>query len=91
MGSNNTNHRNYLSTLQSKDNFFKAQENRYFEYLKTHITTNSMVSNALNTLQKKLTQYKRSLEKLGLHFEVEMKRCKITGFQAWYLSTKKDY
>lgn len=92
MESIKTNQRtNNLSILQSKDNFFKRQEKLYFEYLKTHIATNSTVRNAVNILQKKLTRYKRSLEKRGLLFEVERKLCEITGFQEWCLSTKKDY
>ena len=79
-----------LSKQQSKDNYFKSQEKRYFEYLKTHTATNSMVSKALNIPQKNLTRYKRYFEKRGLLKEVCRKLCKLTGFRASYLSTNPD-
>lgn len=76
-----------LSKLQSKDSYFKAQEKQYFEYLKTNIATNSMVSKALNIPQKNLTRYKRYFEKRGLLKEVCRKLCRLTGFRASYLTT----
>lgn len=79
-----------LSKPQSKDNEFKAQEKRYFEYLKTHIATNSMASKALNIPQKNLTRFKRYFEKRGLLKEVCHKLCKLTGFRASYLTTNQD-
>lgn len=91
MDSNNTNHRPVnLSKQQSKDNDFKAQEKRYFEYLKNHIATNSMVSKALNIPQKNLTRYKRYFEKRGMLKELYRKFCKLTGFRASYLTTNPD-
>lgn len=88
MESNNTNHRPVnLSKQQSKDNDFKAQEKRYFEYLKTHTATNSIVSKTLNIPQKNLTRYKRYFEKKGLLKEVAKRKCRLTGFPAWYLTT----
>ncbi len=91
MKSKNTKHRPVnLSKLQSKDNDFKAQEKRYFEYLKTHIATNSMVSKSLNIPQKNLTRYKRYFEKRGMLKEVYRKFCKLTGFRASYLTTNPD-
>jgi hypothetical protein len=91
MDSNNTNHRPVnLSKQQSKDNDFKAQEKRYFEYLQNHIATNSMVSKSLNIPQKNLTRFKRYFEKRGMLQEVYRKFCKLTGFRASYLTTNPD-
>jgi hypothetical protein len=91
MESNNTNHRpENLSKLQNKDNNFKAQEKRYFEYLKIHIATNSMVTKATGIPQKNLTRYKREFEKKGILKEVYRKFCMLTGFRASYLTTNPD-
>ena len=79
---------------QNKDrlkDLFKTQEKTIFHYLQYHIATASMVSKYTGIPQKNICRYKRDLEQRGLLFEVEKKLCKISGFQACYLLTKKDY
>lgn len=69
------------------DNNYLNEQIRYFEYLKTNVATNSMVTEATGIKQKNLTRYKRTFQKLGLLSEVVQKRCLVTGFKAWYLTT----
>ena len=69
---------------------FANQSKRYFQYLQTHIATNSMVSKATGIPQKNLTRYKREFEKKGLLKEVCRKLCRLTGFRASYLTTNSD-
>jgi Cdc6-like AAA superfamily ATPase len=69
--------------------FIKAQTKIYFQYLQTHIATNSMVSKATGIPQKNLTRYKREFEDAGLLFEVYKGICKLTKFRATYLTTNK--
>lgn len=80
-----------LNTLQVKSKLKKlliSQERTIFKYLQKHTATASMVSKATGIPQKNITRYKRDLELRGLLYEVEKKLCKVTGFKAWYLSTK---
>lgn len=90
MSTTNTHSQSFNGLEQGKDTNFKAQEKRYFEYLKIHIATNSMVTNATGIPQKNLTRFKRDLEKQGLLYEIEKKLCKKTGFRAWYLTTNPE-
>ncbi len=69
--------------------FIKAQTKIYFQYLQTHIATNSMVSKATGIPQKNLTRYKREFEDAGLLFEVYKGICKHTKNRATYLTTNK--
>ena len=66
---------------------FANQSKRYFQYLQTHIATNSMVSKATGIPQKNICRYKADLEKKGLLKEVAKRKCRLTGFPAWYLTT----
>ncbi|MDW7691473.1 hypothetical protein R9C00_18000 [Flammeovirgaceae bacterium SG7u.111] len=72
---------------QGKDTYSTTQLKTIFLFLKEHVATASMVSAATGVPQKCITRYKRDLEKVGLLWEVEKKRCKETGFKAWYLTT----
>jgi hypothetical protein len=58
-----------------------------FQYLKIHVATASMVTDATGVPQKCITRYKRDLEKADMLWEIEKKVCKKTGFKAWYLTT----
>ncbi|MDI5899646.1 hypothetical protein, partial [Flavobacterium yafengii] len=66
------------------------QEKTIFHYLKNHTATASMVSKSTGIPQKCICRYKRDLELSGLLYEVVKKRCKLTGFKAWYLTTNPD-
>ena len=59
-----------------------------FEYLKKHIATASMVSDATGVPQKNICRYKRDLEKVGQLWEIAKTTCKKTGFKAWYITTE---
>jgi hypothetical protein len=61
-----------------------------FHYLQNHTATASMVSKATGIPQKCICRYKRDLEQSGLLNEVVKKRCKLTGFKAWYLTTNTN-
>lgn len=58
-----------------------------FNFLQNHTATASMISEATGIKQKNICRYKRKLQKSGLLWEVERSKCKITGRQAWYLTT----
>lgn len=71
-------------------NSFKVQKKIFFEYLKRHTATASMVAKVTGIPQKNITRYKREFEKTGLLKEVFKGNCKDTGFKAWYLSTNPE-
>lgn len=75
------------SERQGKDTIHTTQLQTIFTYLKTHIATASMVTEATGVPQKCITRYKRDLEKAGRLWEIEKSTCKQTGFKAWYLTT----
>ncbi len=58
-----------------------------FNFLQDNTATASMVSKACNIPQKNICRYKKDLEKKGLLKEVAKRKCRLTGFPAWYLST----
>ena len=62
-----------------------------FKYLENHIATASMVTKATGIPQKNICRYKRDLEKAGRLWEIEKKKCKETGFLAWYITTNPKY
>jgi len=68
----------------------RTQLKTIFGYLKNHTATASMVEAATGVKQKNICRYKKDLENQGLLYEVEKKLCKVTGFRAWYFSTKPD-
>lgn len=74
---------------QHKGNTPLTQLQTIFQYLKRHIATASMVSNATGIPQKNICRYKRDLEKANRLWEVKKRVCKLTGFKAWYLTTNK--
>ena len=65
----------------------KTQLQTILYYLQDHTSTASMISKATGIPQKNITRYKADLEKKGLLKEVIKRKCKVTGFSAWYLST----
>lgn len=72
---------------QHKDTKFNSQLQTIFHYLKEHVATASMVSDATGIPQKNICRYKRDLEQVGRLWEIEKKDCQLTGFKAWYLTT----
>ena len=82
---------NPLHKRQGKDNGFENQLKTIFHYLQNHIATASMITDATGVPQKNICRYKRDLEKAGKLYEVEKKKCKATGFKAWYITTNPDY
>lgn len=76
---------------QGKDTYFQTQLETIFHYLQKHIATASMVEAATGIPQKNICRYKRDLEKAGQLWEIEKKKCKKTGFKAWYLTSNPNY
>jgi hypothetical protein len=72
------------------DTIILNEQKRYFEYLKTNVATNSMVTEAIGILQKNLTRYKRTFEDAGLLYELYKGICKKTKRRATYLTTNPD-
>lgn len=70
-----------------KTNVKTTQLKTIFHYLHENTATASMVSKACNIPQKNICRYKKDLEKKGLLKEVAKRKCRLTGFPAWYLST----
>ena len=87
MRTHNTTPGKSLQSELDKDKTHYNQLQTIFLYLKDHVATASMVTEATGVPQKCITRYKRDLEKAGLLFEVEKKDCLKTGFKAWYLTT----
>lgn len=79
-----------LHDKQGKDKEFQSQLKTIFHYLQNHIATASMITKATGVPQKNITRYKRDLQEAGKLWEIEKKKCKATGFKAWYLSTNPD-
>ncbi len=75
---------------ESKDTTHVSEEQTIFYYLKEHVATASMVTEATGVKQKNICRYKRDLEKANMLWELERKACKQTGFKAWYLTTNPD-
>lgn len=71
--------------MNSKTN--KKQITTIFHYLQDHTATASMVSKETGIPQKNICRYKKDLEKKGLLKEVAKRKCRLTGFPAWYLTT----
>jgi hypothetical protein len=66
-----------------------AQLVKFFKYLQSHTVTASMASKAIRVPQKCLFRYKRLLEKNNHLQELYVGKCKLTGFDAAYLTTNK--
>jgi len=81
--------------LQFKSNnrfrYFESELQLLFQYLQNHIATASMITEATGIPQKNICRYKRQLEKAGKLWEVEKKKCRETGFEAWYITTNPTY
>lgn len=75
---------------KGKNKDFKSQLKTIFQFLKKHVATASMVSDATGVPQKNICRYKRDLEKAGRLWETSKNICKKTGFKAWYLTTNPD-
>lgn len=71
--------------------YFENELKAVFQYLQNHIATASMIAEATGIPQKNICRYKRQLEKAGKLWEVEKKKCKETGFAAWYITTNPMY
>lgn len=65
----------------------KTQLQTILYYLQDYTVTASMLSKATGIPQKNICRYKKDLEKKGLLKEVAKRKCKVTGFPAWYLTT----
>ena len=65
----------------------KTQEKIILTYLQDHTATASMASKATGLSQKNICRIKRNLEQRGLLREVAKRKCRLTGFPAWYLTT----
>ncbi len=72
---------------QGKSSHYTTQLKTIFCFLKEHVATASMVSDATGIPQKNICRYKRDLERSGLLWEVNKSKCKSTGFKAHYLTT----
>ena len=81
------NHKNSPHNRQGKDKTHTSQLKTIFHYLKQHVATASMITEATGVPQKCITRYKRDLEKAGRLWELKKAHCKLTGFKAWYLTT----
>ncbi len=76
----------YLRKKHKRSNT-ETQLKSVFRYLKEHTATVSMTSAATGIPEKNICRYKRKLEKKGLLWKVIRKKCQITNYPAWYLTT----
>lgn len=70
-----------------KTNVKTTQEKIIFQFLHENTATASMVSKSTGIPQKNICRIKRNLEQRGLLQEVAKRKCKVTGFSGWYLTT----
>lgn len=75
----------------SGDLFYDNQISVLYNYLQNNLVTASMAAKATGIPQKNICRYKRDLEKAGLLFEVEKRKCRETGHLAWYITTNLKY
>lgn len=78
-------------TGRCKNAVFGNQLKMLYQYLQDHIATTSMIAKATGIPQKNICRYKRDLEKAGLLWEVEKKKCRETGFKAWYITANSNF
>jgi hypothetical protein len=71
---------------KSKCKQFEAELKRVRKYLSTHTATSTMVAVALNIYRPNLCRHKGILKKEGVLIELYKATCKITGFEASYLT-----
>ena len=71
---------------KTKDTHFSNQLQSFYDCLKEHIMTCTMVSEFTGIPQKNCCRYKRDLEKAGLLWEVKYSRCPVTHFDAWFIT-----
>jgi hypothetical protein len=62
----------------------------FYEYLKEHTATCSMVAEATGIKQKNLCRYKKTLQDENLLWEVDFRKCTLTGFKAEWLTTNPE-
>jgi len=79
-----------LSACNGKDTHFLNETQILFEYLQDHVASSSMACAATGILQKSATRYKRALEKSNLLWEVDKKRCNITGRKVNWITTNPE-
>jgi hypothetical protein len=65
---------------------FEAELKRVRNYLTTHTATATMVAVALHIYRPNLCRHKGTLKKEGALIELYKGTCKITGFEASYLT-----
>lgn len=63
------------------------EKRRVQDFLYNYTVTASMLSELTGIKQKNICRYKRDLEKKQLLWEVRKGKCKVTGYQACYLTT----
>jgi len=80
-----------LHKRQGEDTPKQTQEQTIFLYLSENVATASMASEATGIPQKNICRIKRDLEKRGLLWEVERKKCQHTGYKAWYITTNPEF
>ncbi|MFV0573128.1 MAG: hypothetical protein ACK5M1_11940 [Xanthomarina gelatinilytica] len=76
---------------QRQDKNKTNQLKTIFNYLQSHVATNTMVSEATGVPQKNICRFKRDLEQIGLLAEVKKDYCEITNHLAWYLTTNPKH
>jgi hypothetical protein len=86
----NNNLHNGLGVNQAMEKYFKAQEKRFYEFLKDKSATATSVHKETGIEQKNITRYKRNLEKKGLLKEVKKVICPITRHPAWEITTDQN-
>ncbi len=70
-----------------KDSHFRSQKEIFFNFLKEHTSTASMVSKATGIPQKNICRYKRDLERIDKLWVVKIGKCEDTGCDACFLTT----
>ncbi|MEZ7505767.1 hypothetical protein [Flavobacterium sp. Arc2] len=65
----------------------KNEQKRIYQYLQTNTATSAMIAKALNIPQCNVCRYKAKLQKQNKLIELSKQRCRVTGYQATYLST----
>jgi hypothetical protein len=73
-----------------KANRYENETQILFDYLQNSTATATMATAATGIVQKSICRYKRTLEKMGLLYVIEVRPCSITGLPAQWLTTNPD-
>lgn len=75
---------------QFKDTHHVTEMQAVFHYLQHYTATSSRVPETTCIKQKKITRFKRCLERVDMLWEFKKKACQVTGYRCWNLTANPN-